>query len=107
MWKIKKYKSKSFYHKQVENTKKYIIPDKKFKKDSLYYDLQCSPQDYFSQMIFMMKEVEKEGYTIHNVFPSRMEIIPKHIKLDTTTLVNLLITDKKGKKSLSTYQETV
>ena len=94
----KKYKSKSFYHKWIENTKKHIIPDKKFKKDSLYYDLQCSPQYYFSQMIFMMKEVEKEGYTIHNVFPSRTEIIPKHIKLDTTTLVHLLFTDKQGKR---------
>lgn len=93
-----KYKSKSFYHKWIENTKKHIIPDKKFKKDSLYYDLQCSPQDYFPQMVFMMKEVEKEGYAIHNVFPLRKEIIPKHIKLDTTTLVHLLFTDKQGNK---------
>jgi hypothetical protein len=27
-------------------------------KDSLYYDLQCNPQDYLSCMIRMMKEVE-------------------------------------------------
>ena len=38
----------------------------------------------------MMKRVEKEDEAVYNVFPMRNEIIPKHIKLDTTTLVNLL-----------------
>ena len=94
-----KYKSKSFYHKWIENTKKNIIPNKEEFKNSLYYDLLCSPQDYYSQMIFMMKEVEKEGYTINDVFPSRKEIIPKHIKIDTTTLVHLLFTKKQGNKN--------
>ena len=47
----------------------------------------------------MMKEVEKEGVSINIVFPMRSEIIPKHIRLDTTTLVHLLMTKKQGKKS--------
>ena len=34
-----------------------------------------------------------------NVFPMRSEIIPKHIRLDTTTLVHLLMTKKQGIKS--------
>ena len=86
------YKSKSFYHSWIKNNKKVLLPDKNdFKKNNLYYDIQCSPQDYLLSMIFMMKEIEKEDFSINNVFPLRSEIIPKHIRLDTTTLVHLLI----------------
>ena len=94
------YKSKSFYHSWIENNKKVLLANKKeFKKNNLYYDIQCSPQDYLPSMIFMMKEVEKEKISINIVFPMRSEIIPKHIRLDTTTLVHLLMTKKQGKKS--------
>ena len=44
----------------------------------------------------MMKRVEKEDEAVYNVFPMRNEIIPKHIKLDTTTLVHLLLTKEQG-----------
>ena len=55
------FKSNKYYHKWINEHKKYIIPVKKtFKKDNLYYDLQYVPQDYFSCMIFMMKQVEKD-----------------------------------------------
>ena len=50
-------------------------------------------------MVFMMKEVEKEEEKIYNVFPMRNEIAPKHIRLDTTTLVHLLLTKNHGNKS--------
>ena len=95
-----KYKSKNYYHLWIKDTKKLILPNKTvFKKNNLYYDLQCLPQDYLPCMIYMMKEVEKDGLTINNVFPLRSEIIPKHIRLDTTTLVHLLMTKKQGNKS--------
>ena len=42
-----------------------------------------------TSMIFMMKEIEKEGFSINNVFPQRNDVVPKHIRLDTTTLVHL------------------
>ena len=96
----KKYKSKSFYHSWINKYKKILLPDKKeFKKSSIYYDIQCLPQDYLPSMVFMMKEIEKAEYSIKNVFPMRNEIVPKHIRLDTTTLVHLLMTKKEGKKS--------
>jgi hypothetical protein len=55
----------------------------------------CSPFDYFGCMIFMAKQIEKEEQTIYNVFSMRSEVIPKHIRLDTTTLVHLLMTKKQ------------
>lgn len=88
-----------FYYSWIKQQRDNIVPSGKLKKDSVYYDLQCDPQKYFSKMVFIMKEVEKQGEKVHNAFPLRSNIIPKHIRLDTTTLVQLLFTKKQGKKS--------
>jgi hypothetical protein len=94
------YKSHTMYHQWINQQKQKITPNKiTYKKNNIVYDLMCSPFDYFGCMIFMMKQVEKEEQTICNVFPMRNEIIPKHIRLDTTTLVHLLMTKKQGNKS--------
>jgi len=94
------YKSDIKYHNWIKGIKKTITPNKdKYQKDNLYYDLQCNPQDYLPCMIRMMKEVEKDKVMIYNVFPMRNDIIPHSIKLDTTTLVHLLFTQKQGNKT--------
>jgi len=94
------YKSNSMYHTWINQQKQFITPNKPtYKKNNIVYDLMCSPMDYFPCMIKMMKQVEKEEQTIYNVFPMRSEVIPKHIRLDTTTLVHLLMTKKQGNKS--------
>ena len=95
-----KYKSKSFYHKWIQEKNKLVVPNKNtFKKNNLYYDLKCNPQDYFSCMVYMMKQVEKNECSINNVFPLRTDIIAKHIRIDTTTLVHLLMIKKQGNKT--------
>lgn len=93
------YKSKTFYHNWIKTQKKVILPDRKFKKENVYYDIQCNLMDYLTCMIYMMKEIEKEELTIYNVFSLRSDIIPKHIRIDTTTLVHTLLTKKYGNKS--------
>jgi hypothetical protein len=94
------YKSHSMYHIWINQQKQFITPNKTtYKKNNIVYDLMCSPMDYFPCMIKMMKQVENEEQTISNVFPMRSEIIPKHIRLDTTTLIHLLMTKKQGNKS--------
>ena len=94
------FKSHSMYHKWINQQKQFITPNKaSYKKNNIVYDLMCSPMDYFPCMIFMMKQIEKEEQTIYNIFPMRSEVIPKHIRLDTTTLVHLLMTKKQGNKS--------
>jgi transposase len=91
--------SHSCYHKWITEQKKHILPNKeKFHKQSVYYDLKCSPMDYFPCMIAMMKEVENELETISNVFPLRSSIAPGYIRLDTITLVYLLLRKEQGKK---------
>jgi len=94
------YKSHSMYHSWINQQKQIITPSKtNYKKNNIVYDLMCSPMDYYPSIIKMMKQVEKEEQTISNVFPMRSEVIPKHIRLDTTTLVHLLMTKKQGNKS--------
>ena len=87
------------YHNWIKDIKKIITPNKaNYQKDSLYYDLECIPQDYLPCMIRMMNCLEKEQAVIYNVFPMRNEIIIKNIKIDTTSLVHLLFTKKQGNK---------
>lgn len=93
------YTSKSYYHTWITQQRTYVLPNKKkYEKDSIYYDLKCCPMDYFPSMIYMMKQIENENESVSNVFPLRSEISPKYIRLDTTTLVNLLLRKEHGTK---------
>jgi len=93
------YTSQPHYHKWITQQKKHILPDKeKFQKKSIYYDLKCKPMDYFPCMIAMMKQVENDEETISNVFPLRSSIAPGYIRLDTITLVNMLLRKEQGNK---------
>ena len=71
---------------------KHIIPQRVFSQKNVIYDLKVKPQDYLSCMIYMMKFVEAQNETIYNLFPLRTELIPKYIRLDTTSLVHVLMT---------------
>ena len=94
------YTAHQHYHNWITQQKKHILPDKeKFQKQSIYYDLKCKPMDYLPCMIAMMKRVENDEETISNVFPLRSSISPGYIRLDTITLVYLLLRKEQGKKS--------
>ena len=88
------------YHEWIDFQKKKIMPQRALREDSVYYDIKCAPQDYLRSMLYMMKAVEEQGCTIYSVFPLRSEIIPKHFRLDTVSLVNLLFTKENGKRKL-------
>jgi hypothetical protein len=95
----KPYQSNNHYHKWITQQKQYILPPKtKYEKNNVKYDLKCKTMDYLPCMIYMMKQVEKDGESVNNVFPLRNEITPKYIRLDTTTLVNLLLRKEHGTK---------
>jgi len=80
----------------------HIRPNRKYQKDNLHYDIQCTPQDYLPCMLYMMKFVEQHEQSVYNVFPLRSDIIPKYIRFDTTSIVTLFINsenrDKYGTK---------
>ena len=84
------------YHFWIDTVRLHILPQKQFQKDSVYYDLVCSPQDYLHCMIYMTKSIEKTGSFINSVFPLRREVIPKYVPFDTATLCHVLMTEDKG-----------
>jgi hypothetical protein len=95
----KPYQSNHHYHKWITKQKQNVLPPKtKYEKNSVMYDLKCKTMDYLPCMIYMMKQVENDGESVNNVFPLRSEITPKYIRLDTTTLVNLLLRKEHGTK---------
>lgn len=69
----------------------FIMPQRALEKDSIYYDLCVHPQDYLQCMIYMGKQVEGKGQSIARVFPIRTDVVPKYVRIDTTTLVHLCI----------------
>jgi hypothetical protein len=80
------------YHEFILQTRTNVLPLKtSCEKNSVYYDLQASPQDYLLGMFLMLRYIESQGASIISLFPLRSSIIPKYIKIDTTTLVHLLV----------------
>jgi len=85
--------SDSSYHEWIDWSRKKIFPDRPYNKN-FFYDIVCSPQDYFKGMVFMMKKIEKLCEKIYNVFPMRTDVIPKHLTFDTEAIAKHLIIDK-------------
>jgi hypothetical protein len=83
------------YHAWIEAQRAHVIPQRKLNK-GVYYDIHCSPQDYLKPMLYMMRAVEERGFKINSVFPLRSDLIPKHFRVDTTTLVYLCMTKEIG-----------
>lgn len=94
------FQSREMYHNWIRQHKAVVLPNKvKYQKDLLYYDLQCKPQDYWPGMLRMTGVIEEAGKKIRNFCPLRTSVIPRHVTLDTTTLVHLLFTKENGNKS--------
>ena len=94
--------SNAQYHAWIDEQSVRIMPQRALRENSVFYDIQCNPQDYLPLMVYMMKAVEATGNTISGVFPLRSQLIPKHFRLDTTSLVYLLFTNENGKRTQTT-----
>jgi transposase len=90
--------SNPIYHEWIEKVCVKIFPQRKLQEDNMYYDIQCSPQDYLPHMFSMMKELESLGLKLNSVCPLRTDIVPKHIRIDTTSLVHICLTEEQGTK---------
>jgi hypothetical protein len=75
-----------------------IIPENI--KKSIYYDVKVKPFDYLKGMLYMNSVLEKQECKLFQPLPLRNNIIPKHIIIDTASLINLFSPekDKDGNK---------
>lgn len=98
------FESSKQHHEWIKTTKKHIMPQRKFAKNSIHYDVHVKPQDYLGYMIWINRQFEHystESNTIKlfHAMPLRTSFIPKHITLDTAGLINIF-NDKGGNKQM-------
>lgn len=76
----------------------YILPTEM--KKSIPYDVKVKPFSYLKGMIYMNSVLEQQDNKLFQPIPLRNNIIPKHIILDTTCLINFFSPekDKEGNK---------
>jgi hypothetical protein len=69
-------------------------------KKSIHYDVKVKPFDYLKGMLYMNSVLEKQESKLFQPLPLRNNIIPKHIIIDTASLINLFCPekDKNGNK---------
>jgi hypothetical protein len=58
-------------------------------KKSIHYDVKVRPFEYLKAMLYMNEVLEKQESKLFQPLPLRNNIIPKHIILDTASLVSL------------------
>ena len=69
-------------------------------KKTIYYDVKVRPFEYLKGMLYMNSVLEKQESKLFQPLPLRTNIIPKHIIIDTASLINLFCPekDKDGNK---------
>ena len=82
------------YHNWLNDNRYKIVPENY--DTSYFYDIKVNPQKYLKHMIFMNLQLEEANTKMFQFFPLQTHLIPRHIQIDTKSLVELFIdTDKK------------
>ena len=82
------------YHNWLNDNRYKIVPENY--DTSYFYDIKVNPQKYLKHMIFMNLQLEEMNTKMFQFFPLQTHLIPRHIQIDTKSLVELLIdADKK------------
>jgi hypothetical protein len=70
-------------------------------KKSIHYDVKVRPFEYLKGMLYMNSVLEKMESKLFQPLPLRSNIIPKHIIIDTASLINFFSPekDKEGNKT--------
>ena len=82
------------FHNWINEYRFKIVPEEF--EINYYYDVKATPQKYLKYMIFMNIELEKIEGKMYQFFPLQSSIIPRHIQIDTKSVIELLV--DKGKK---------
>ena len=93
----KDYKSGYHLHSLIDYLKEIMLPNKnEYEKNKVIYDLNVNPIDYFKCMYKITELTQIHNGTCFNLFPQKVSMIQRYIKLDSTTIINILMTEKKA-----------
>jgi hypothetical protein len=84
--------SDSKYHTWLLENRHKIVPETY--DTSYYYDISSNPQRYLKHMIFMCSKLEDNSDGLFQFFPLQTNIIPRHIQIDTKSIIDLFIPNK-------------
>lgn len=84
------------YHKWITTNRALIIPKKATK--SVPYDVEANPSKYLFGMFYMNKCLEKMERKCFQPVPLRNDIIPKHMTIDTSALIELYMENQNKYK---------
>ena len=84
--------SKKEYHSWIKQNKGFLFP--KTIKNSIAYDVKCNPEKYIKYSFYINQKIEELGKRPYQTIPQRNNIVPKHIVLNTPSIIDL-INDKK------------
>jgi len=91
------------YHAWIDRASFFIMPrGRTLRQNDVMYDIACSPQDYLYGMIYMGDFRETQaGLTnskvkLLSVFPLKTSLVPRSIRIDTTSVLKLLDWDRPG-----------
>ncbi|KAH9252965.1 hypothetical protein BASA81_009121 [Batrachochytrium salamandrivorans] len=71
---------------------KHIVPQRRFQEGTTTFSALLRT----TCLVYMMRWVEDRGGRVPNVFPLRNSIVPKYIRLDTTLVIQLLLSKTSG-----------
>ena len=80
------------YHQWIRTNRPLLFPNKI--EESIFYDVKINPDKYFKYSFYINQKIEELDKRNYQVIPQRNNIIPKHITLNTSAIVDL-IDDKK------------
>ena len=86
--------SKPIYHQWIKNNRLLLFPEKI--NVSIVYDVKANPEKYFKHAFYINQKIEELGKRCYQVIPQRNNIIPKHITLNTSAIVDLIDDKKKN-----------
>ena len=66
-------------------------------KKSIYYDIKVRPFKYLTGMLYMNEILEQSKNKLFQPLPLRNNIIPKHIILDTASIIDLFYSKNENK----------
>ena len=89
------------YHSWLKENRYKIVPETF--ETNYYYDIKITPYKYLKHMIFMCLELEKIERKSFQFFPIQTNAIPRHIQIDTKSLVELFVETEKHQNLLDIW----
>ena len=76
------------YHTWIRNNIHLLCPSEII--ENIAYDVKCHPFKYLKHAIYINKQIELLNERPYQVFPQRKTMIPRHITLDTTNMIDII-----------------